>query len=75
MRCHSTRIVSWEGLVNFPSGPNSFCKIDFVLVCNPLSFCDTFRSVYMSLGSDHRGGFIILRLYIVRHYVDCRPQS
>jgi len=39
--------------------------ISKVLLCNLLSFCNTFRSVYHSLRSDHNCRFSILRLYIV----------
>jgi len=44
--------------------PKQIC-ISKVLVCNLLSFCDTFRLVYNLLRSDHNGRFLILRLYIV----------
>jgi len=39
--------------------------ISKVLVCNLLSFCETFRLMYHSLRSDNNGRFSILRLYIV----------
>jgi len=48
----------------FVAFPSKQIYISKVLVCNLLSFCDTFRLVYHSLRSDHNGRFF-LRLYIV----------
>jgi len=52
------------------------------LVCNPLSFCNTFRLMYHSKQSEDYSRFLFLHvckvvafaLRALRHYADCCPQ-